>query len=886
MQNSAENDERVMTLVRAALRLPAAERAEFLRVACVDSAEIRSEVAGIVEWEDRMGDFLREPLIDLVELEEPGTPQPFFQPGESVSDRFVILREVGQGGMGIVYEAFDRKRNRRIAIKCAKAGFGRLLAPELEGALRVRHPNICLVNDTHTATTEAGSIDFLTMEFIEGETLSVRLARQDRLAAEEAMEVARQLCAGLAAAHHSGILHRDLKPTNIILSKQEDGRVRAVITDFGLAAELQVASDLDGGTPRYMAPELWNGEKPSKASDVYALGVILHEMVTGQPPRSVQERGNNAVTQLNSLNNEQDKRWNEVILPCLDPDPAMRPQADEVLAVFERQSWLRSPMAAVTVLALLVGAAALWQPIANVFKPADIRLAVLPIQALPDLREMGSGIVQDVVERIQRSQRNGATLVVIPPSEAARNNVNDPRDARIVLHATHALQIELRRNGDRVTADESLIDLATEAHLRDFQGQYAATTWGNIPTALTGAVTSSLRLRQTEAESISPAATLSYDRGLSLLHEDRYTKVEAVAYFEEAARLDPRSPLPLAGLAEAHIGNFKLTKQPAELEMARKAVQAAQALNPDSVTVRLASGALNEVTGQSEKALEDYRRVQELEPRNVEAYIRTGRTYEAVNMPDNALQNYQKAIALQPEYYEAYEWLGTYYYYAGKYTEAAEQFQKAIDRAPGRSNAYFNLGAVLDDLNRDDEAVAALQKSLQLKKTARALNSLGAILAYQGKDKEAADFYEQAVELEPGNYKYRLNVADSYRRLGRRSQSLAQYREGMKYVLGELRQNPRLGPTRAFLGYFKSRLDDQSGAEEEITEALTLAPGDSNVMRFAILVHEALGQRKLALDAANAAPKELLIELKRHPDLADLSRDSRYLQLLSAKNGG
>src|SRR5215467_4602838 len=163
--------------------------------------------------------------------------------------------------MGVVYEAFDTRRKQRIAIKCAKPGFGRLLSPELEGALKVRHPNICLVNDIHKASTEFGDLDFLTMEFLDGETLASRLER-GRLEQGEAMVIAQQLCAGVAEAHRSGILHRDLKPGNIILAPQKDGSTRAVITDFGLATETDVAPELAGGTLAYMAPELWHGGKP------------------------------------------------------------------------------------------------------------------------------------------------------------------------------------------------------------------------------------------------------------------------------------------------------------------------------------------------------------------------------------------------------------------------------------------------------------------------------------------------------------------------------------------------------------------------------------------------------------------------------------------------
>src|SRR5215472_105261 len=334
MTASLEQDYRVMTILTTALRLPENERGGYLYVACQGNEELFQEMVEAVEWEERMGNFLRAPLISLRDLERP------FQAGAVIAERFEIIREIGEGGMGVVYEAFDRKRNQRIAIKSAKLGFRRLLTPELESALKVRHANICLVNEIHSATTEYGEVDFLTMELLDGQTLMARLSSSGALQHGEALDIARQLCSALAEAHLSGIIHRDLKGANVILCRSGGG-IRAVITDFGLATEATLDPRDVAGTPAYMAPELWRGERPSMASDIYALGVILYEMVTGVKPFTDQKTESRLTippvapsTRTKGL----DSHWDAAILRCLDPSPTARPQdAKEVLALLERR---------------------------------------------------------------------------------------------------------------------------------------------------------------------------------------------------------------------------------------------------------------------------------------------------------------------------------------------------------------------------------------------------------------------------------------------------------------------------------------------------------------------------------------------------------------------
>jgi serine/threonine protein kinase len=356
MQATAQDDDMVMDLVSMALRRPLDEREACVRSATEGDSELFDRVWRYVLWDHRMNGFLLDPLYPSSSCHRP------FDPGELLDGRFRIVREVAQGGMGVVYEAMDEKLERRTAIKCAKVGFGKRLPHEVRNATKISHPNVCKTFEIHTAATKHGLIDFLTMEFVEGETLAERLRRQPPNP-EEARTIARQICAGLAEAHHNQVIHGDLKSNNVILSTGSDGKIRAVITDFGLACGPETAhqgaeSAELGGTPGYMAPELWKGEKPSVASDLYALGVILSELQSEWQPHLQKVRGeedlwkDRLIWKPLAVHTKLDR----LRARCLDPDPARRPpNADELLQALVApglRQWLLAATVAVALAAV------------------------------------------------------------------------------------------------------------------------------------------------------------------------------------------------------------------------------------------------------------------------------------------------------------------------------------------------------------------------------------------------------------------------------------------------------------------------------------------------------------------------------------------------------
>jgi len=879
---SSEREDQVTTLVAMALTLNVPERRGYLQAACEGDDDLFFAACETLEWEERMAGFLRKPLMALREMERP------FKPGEVINNRFDIVREIGHGGMGVVYEAYDRKRAQRIAIKSAKLGFRRLLSPELESALKVRHRNVCLVNEIHTASTDCGEIDFLTMEFLEGPTLQDRLDSSGRLESKETLEIARQLCAGLAEAHRIGVLHKDLKPANIILTRAHDGTCRAVITDFGLAGEPNADSEL-AGTPLYMAPELWLGTPASPASDFYALGVILYEMITGttpfdgKAPLAGQARHPQPPS---SRASNVDKRLDAIVTQCLDPSPDERPRdANEVLAALSPGSSRKTPLLVTIALLAVLAGTTLRGPLMKYFAPASVRLAILPVDGAGEESAIINGALNDVADRLT-NRRDPPTVVVIRPSQTLASDVRTPEQARRVIDATHALQITMRREGNQFVTRGAIIDLATQTRLQEIIGRYSISSAGDLSTALTGAVSRALGLRGETVEAISPAAETVYLQGLSWLRRDQHSFDEAIPLFRKAIQIDAHSPLPQARLVEALVLKHKQTNEGRWLEEADEALQAAETLNPDSAAVLLAAGRLHAARGNHEEALKSYMRVAERQPRNVEVLLRIAEVHQSKGLRREAIESYQNAIALDPDYYATYQELGVFYYRRGEYAKAAEQFSEVIERAPRFYNAYTNLGATLSEMGQDEAAVQALLTSLKIRETGRALNSLAAIRAYQKRDHEAIGYYKKAFALDPTSYICLLNLGDSCRREGLQAESQEYYLRGGEMALKALQNNPRDGATRAYVGYLTARLGDRRRGQQEIEQALQFAPNDKLVIRRAVLTYEMLGERDRALAIAETATADVLRELDRHPDLADFRQDSRFRELKARREEG
>src|SRR6266850_3968283 len=257
-----------------------------------------------------------------------------FIPGTILAGRYRIIGLLGKGGMGEVYRADDLKLGQPVALKFLPEALardavrlGRFLN-EVKIARQVSHPNVCRVYDVG----EIEGQHYLSMEFVDGEDLASLLRRIGRLPTDKAVEVARQICAGVAAAHDRGVLHRDLKPANVMI----DGRGKVRLTDFGLAG-LAVdfkGGDIRAGTPAYMSPEQIEGREVTVKSDIYALGLVLYEMFTGKHifkadtlAEMARKRNEATPASLSSQVKDLDPAVERVIFRCLEKDPRQRPSS-------------------------------------------------------------------------------------------------------------------------------------------------------------------------------------------------------------------------------------------------------------------------------------------------------------------------------------------------------------------------------------------------------------------------------------------------------------------------------------------------------------------------------------------------------------------------------
>ena len=655
---------------------------------------------------------------------------PLLAPGEQLAGRFTVLRFVARGGMGAVYEATDVILRSRVALKVLE---GRIIADpsamerfrrEVLLARRVSHPNVCRVYELYEATTSAGvPVSFLTMEFLEGETLATRLARAGRLTSAEALPLAQQMCEGLAAAHAEDVVHRDFKSGNVMLVPRSGetgtGSVRVVITDFGVARALEQhrgAEALTGGagmlgTPEYMAPEQVTGAEVSPATDVYALGVVLYQMVTGALPFTADTPLATAARRIDTPPPRPDlvvpgldPRWSRTILRCLDRDPRHRFQhAPEVAAgLVSPQPRRRWPFvlggAALLLVAVGLGTRLGRMPVsAPTAQAKQPSIAVLPFVDMSpghDQEYFSDGVAQEILNAL--TQVPGLRVVARSSSFAFKGRNEDLRTVGQKLEVAHILEGSVQKAGDRLRITAQLVNVADGYELwsqtfdRNLADVFA------VQDEIARAVVGALRVRvlpeerrTSEALVTKPEVYTAYLRGLQLMNTGALPELQqAIGEFRRAVALDPDYAPAHAALADSMI---------------------VLGSNADSSTVKaLDFDWRRDGTAEAEKAVA-------LNPRLAEAYAARGLAASFVSWDwPAALRDYEEAVAVAPGNTNVLAGYADVLSVLGRSSEALVAAQKAAALDPLSAVANFRLGNLYTRLGQYAPARATLQSAIAL----------------------------------------------------------------------------------------------------------------------------------------------------------------------------
>ncbi len=855
-------------------------------------------------------------------------PRRSFRPGDAFGDRYSIVELVGAGGMGEVYKALDRELERPVALKLVQPHLTtspealQRFRRELSLALSVTHRNVCRVHDL-------GEVDgtiFISMEYVTGQTLRDLIGSVGRLSPRQTIALGRQICAGLDAIHAEHIVHRDLKPSNVMV----DRGGHAVLMDFGLARQGggQPLTDAGAvlGTLAYLSPEQARGQPADARSDIFAVGLILYEMLTGRRPPG--DRGplpfaaraaNEPCPPPSVLVAEVGPTLDGLVMRCLERDPERRfpsaqslertlGQAEAALSTDvplappestpppRRHPRRRLLVGIVGGLALAAAYAVvrLISPPAQTPATADRSVvAVMPLDNLgadPGDGYLGVGLADALVTHLASS--SALTVVSRASTLEEFRRLGDTRRLARELGVTFLVGGGVQRLDDSVRFNLTLIRPdASVAWAESYEDQLS-NLWALQARAAVGlrkALGQPWRPGERRPTTSAPVADTEtfaeYARARALLERPDVpgNVARAVEMFRAAVRRDPGFALAHAGLGEALWIHYEETKEAEGARQAQDAITEALRIDGGLPGVRLVLARIYHGTGRTEQALEQLREVVALRPASDEAHALLGRILNEEGRTEEAVAELKTAIGLRPRYWQHHSALGRIYFFDARYDEAIVAFEEAARLQPDNSRPLQQLGAAHHAAGHPELALESYRRALELGPDARAYNNLANILYDQGRFPEAAEAFEEANRLEPGLPQRAMNLGDTYRKLDRADDARAAYEDGVERCRRLLGVNAQDAPTMVYLGLLEAKLGRHAEAIRHADEAVSLRPSDGNVLAIRASVLALGGQRSEAVEALREALDQgySVALARRDEDLAVLEDLAAFKELLS-----
>jgi eukaryotic-like serine/threonine-protein kinase len=921
----------VELVFEAALALEPGERQSFLDHACADDAELKRTVEELLAEDALAGSLLEQPPFCLFgqagppragvttdSLDHGEIPAPRagrLKPGQMLIDRFAIVRFIAKGGMGEVYEAEDGfLQGARVALKtilpqiAEEPALQQRFEREVLLARGVNHPNLCPIYDIFHCEQPPPNFLFLTMKLLPGETLATRLRSTTPISVAEGVAILKQMSAGLAAIHAAGIIHRDIKPNNIMLDGTGSD-VRLCITDFGLAFESERSfsgKGLVAGTPDYMAPELFRGQPPSRASDLFAFGIVLHQVFTGQKPTMAADGSSVIVSpRLNALG--LPSFCAQLIVGCLDRDPERRCQAFEralaSLHINNRTgAWLsRRQFAGVAAGAICAIAGGAWwkrDQLEDLLRPLPTKrfVALLnwPKTSDVNVAPMLTSVLSAIKTEFTRCETLDRDLFVISPEDVSMSvaevthlkEVCDPLGANLVLAASGLpgvkhFELFLR-----------LLDPSSSQPLREKKVTCTLAEITSLPAKAVRAAAALLDLvpylrndERAEPGTQSVSAFTAFQSAQTLMNEPNDSGLDAaIEKYKQATELDPHYAIAHARLAYAYCHLYATRRTAGALQLAQGNCQVALALDPGLVEAHLAQSAVFDQTGDDQGVLREMAKALSLDPSNPKTLVLQAQAYNRLNRWDDAEKTFHRVLKDHPNYWLGYNELGFCLHGQAKYQQAVQAFLAASLAAPKNAMALGNLGGEYLEVGEFAEAREALKRSLILNPDSDlAAASTSLALRYQGKYEEALPFARKAVELNPSDDTNWLELADCYSSLrGRHEEAKSAYLSAATEAQRHLTTDASDGPSWMLLALYKVKVGSPQEAPALMEKAESLGARDMDSQVYKARIFELLGKREDALATLTACSKRGATELQfaPFPDMQSLRKDPRYLRIM------
>lgn len=783
------------------------------------------------------------------------TPLRELSVGSTFAERYQVIEELGKGGMGRVYKALDTAIKEQVALKilnpeiAADESVIERFRNELKFARKISHRNVCRMYDLGRAEDTT----YITMEYVSGEDLKTSLKRIGQFTAKRAIAVAKQICEGLAEAHRLGVIHRDLKPQNIMIDREGNAR----IMDFGIARSMKGKGITDAGviigTPDYMSPEQLEGQEADRRSDIYALGVILYEMITGELPFEGETPLIVAMkhkTQMprppRDLNPQIPEDLSRGVLRCLEKNREKRYQsADEILAdlrVIEKDlpstrsvtgeakpkvSRRRLKPLWLTAIAIVLAAAVfgylfLGRPGQRAKHETEkaagttaykSSIAVLPFQDLSPLKDqepLCNGITEDLITKLASI---GQLKVISRTSVTRYKNIEiDVREIGKELDVVTILEGSIQKEKDNIRINVQLVNVKDGAHLLAESYDRKLESIFTIQDEISKAVVNALRIELVAGQEYMLVKRYTQDPdAYNLYVEGRFewnkrTKAgirRSIELYQEAIAKDPKFALAYAGIADAYILLARLDLAPPKeaypkaKEAAKKALEMDDALAEGYISLAFVKYSYDWDWMGAEI---DFNWATGLNPNYATAYQYYGTLLVSLGRFEEALAKFEKSRELDPSYFPVRLSIALLYFYARQYDQMIRQCREILKLDPSSPWGDYVLGLAYQQKGLFKKALKEFEKAEKLARGSESyLAGIAYVQALAGNPEKAQKALQELIKRSEQIYVPAYSVALVYVALGDKDRAL----EFLEKAFAEratsivsLKIDPQLDPLR------------------------------------------------------------------------------------------